>query len=320
MSAPSRSLAADPSGLPATAAPISEAAARLAGAALSPRTVRAYRLALAALDSWLAETGRQADDAAIADYLAARHDAGAAPATLGLAAAAVKATARLAGRPSPVGPETGRVLAGIRREGRGRGRGQARGLQWSEADTVAAVAANGGGRLAGLRDAALVALASDCLLRVSETVAVTVADIQPEADGSARLAVHHSKTDQEGEGAVLYIGPSVMRRIRAWQEAAGVHDGPLFRQVRRGGHVQPGALSDRSARAIIQARAAEAGIEGRVSGHSLRVGAAQSLAAAGAGLVEMQTAGRWQSPAMPAAYAKGQLAARGAVARLRHGA
>ena len=33
-------------------------------------------------------------------------------------------------------------------------------------------------------------------------------------------------------------------------------------------------------------------IEGRVSGHSLRVGGAQSLAAGGASLVEMQTAGR----------------------------
>ena len=42
-----------------------------------------------------------------------------------------------------------------------------------------------------------------------------------------------------------------------------------------------------------------AGIEGRVSGHSLRVGGAQSLAAAGASIVEMQTAGRWQSPSMP---------------------
>ena len=32
-------------------------------------------------------------------------------------------------------------------------------------------------------------------------------------------------------------------------------------------------------------RCAAAGVEGRVSGHSLRVGSAQSLAAAGAGLV-----------------------------------
>ena len=38
--------------------------------------------------------------------------------------------------------------------------------------------------------------------------------------------------------------------------------------------------------------AAAVGIEGRVSGHSLRVGGAQSLAAGGASIVEMQTAGR----------------------------
>ena len=46
---------------------------------------------------------------------------------------------------------------------------------------------------------------------------------------------------------------------------------------------------------------------------------AQSLAAGGASIVEMQTAGRWQSPAMPGHYARGQLAARGAVARVRYG-
>ena len=39
-----------------------------------------------------------------------------------------------------------------------------------------------------------------------------------------------------------------------------------------------------------------AGVSGRVSGHSLRVGSAQSLAADGAGLVELQEAGDWQAP------------------------
>ena len=38
--------------------------------------------------------------------------------------------------------------------------------------------------------------------------------------------------------------------------------------------------------------AAAAGVAGRVSGHSLRVGSAQSLVAAGAGLVELQGSGR----------------------------
>ena len=71
--------------------------------------------------------------------------------------AAVKACARLFCQPSPPGEKTARVLAGIRREGRG----QVKGLHWSAADTVAVVAANGGpGSLAGLRDAALEPLAS----------------------------------------------------------------------------------------------------------------------------------------------------------------
>ena len=73
-----------------------------------------------------------------------------------------------------------------------------------------------------------------------------------------------------------------------------------------------GRLGARSIRSIIAKRAAG------VAGHSLRVGSAQSLAAAGAGLVELQEAGDWQAPTMPAHYARHQLAARGAVAKLRY--
>ena len=55
-----------------------------------------------------------------------------------------------------------------------------------------------------------------------------------------------------------------------------------------------------------------------VSGHSLRVGSAQSLAAAGTSLVEMQQAGCWESPTMPGHYARAELASRGAVDRVRY--
>ena len=142
--------------------------------------------------------------------------------------------------------------------------------------------------VAGLRDAALLAVASDGLLRVSEVAALDVGDVQAEAAGSGRLLVGASKTDQEDRGAVLYLGALTVSRVNAWLAAAGHQDGPLFRRVRR------------------RSRAAAVGIEGRVSGHSLRVGGAQSLAAGGASIVEMQTAGRWQSPAMPGHYARGQ--------------
>ena len=93
-----------------------------------------------------------------------------------------------------------------------------------------------------------------------------------------------------------------MARVRAWLSAAGITGGPMFQRLDKAGRPR-GRLSTVSIRAIIQRRAAEA--EGRVSGHSLRVGGAQSLAAAGASIVEMQTAGRWQSPSMPSRYAQG---------------
>ena len=75
-----------------------------------------------------------------------------------------------------------------------------------------------------------------------------------------------------------------------------------------------------SLREIIKKRCDAVGIDPKeVSGHSLRIGGAQSLAEAGASLVEMQTAGRWTSPAMPGHYTKSQLADRGAVARIKYG-
>ena len=97
-------------------------------------------------------------------------------------------------------------------------------------------------------------------------------------------------------------------------------NGPLLTTVQppTSGATVTGRLGARSIRSIIAKRAA--GVAGRVSGHSLRVGSAQSLAAAGADLVELQEAGDWQAPTMPAHYARHQLAARGAVAKLRYSA
>ena len=105
--------------------PPSTTARRLVNASVSANTRRAYVGALRRLDAWLA--GLRLDDAALAAYLGALHDAGRAPASAAMVVAAASFRARLAGTtPPPAQTTTARVLAGYRRTAADRGRGQAR--------------------------------------------------------------------------------------------------------------------------------------------------------------------------------------------------
>ena len=218
-----------------------------------------------------------------------------------------------------VGEISTKTLAGIRREGKDRGRGQVDGLVRSDVERVCAFAEMDKS-IAGLRDSAMIRLMSDCLLRVSEVVAVNVDDVKDKT-----LLVKQSKTDQLGAGEMLYVTSDTRRVIRRYCKAGGIDAGPLFRSVQRGDHIQGGARGDkgkrdcrltaRSARRQIRYWSELAGVEGFISGHSLRVGSAVSLAQVGASVVDMQVAGRWKSSQMPAHYAKAEMAERGAVAR-----
>ena len=299
-----------------TAQTLSMPAAELARASLAPATIRAYRSALYAWDTF--RNDRAESDTLIAEYLTVRYEVGTSPATCTQIVGAIRFRVKHQGHADPIGPATQRVLAGIRRQGRDRGRGQMDGLRWHDADRVVRVAQSDH-TLAGLRDAAIIAVMSDALLRVSECVALNVEDFLHVKDGSARITVRWSKTDQEGRSSILYIGPTTATAVTTWLNAAQIDDGPLFRRVRRGDHLGTGRLTTRAIRNIVKQRTAATGISGRFSGHSLRIGSAQSLATAGASIVEMQIAGRWRDTSMPAHYARAQLAGTGAVARLRYG-
>ena len=287
------------------------AAADLLRASIAGNTRRAYEAALRGFEG----SGHPETDAGVAAYLTGLYESGRSAATATMAVAALRFRARLAGRPSPVGEAAQRVLAGFRRLASERGRGKVAGVLWEEADRAAQMA-EGTGKLAGLRDAAILAVASDALLRVAEIAALDVADVNLEEQ---TVLIRRSKTDQEGLGVTQFLGKPTVARVRAWVAGAGLTRGPLFRAVNKAGRVRCGPLTDKSIRQIIIRWGKAAGVDGRVSGHSLRVGGAQSLASAGASLVEMQLAGRWESPDMPGRYAQEQIAQQGAVARLRYG-
>ena len=289
---------------------ISTETASLIQSSVAPNTIEAYRRATQKLEAWL--DGQILTDGLLATYITGLHHQGKSPATIALVVAAVKWTASKS-RIDVVGEITQRTLAGIRREGKSRGRGQVEGIVWSEVDRVCAFAESDNS-IAGLRDAALIRLMSDCLLRVSEAVAVNCGDFKKNT-----LLIVSSKTDQEGCGEALYVGDSTLKLIRRYRSKAGIERGALFRRIRRGDNVTSERLTPTSARRIIKARAEAAGVNGFISGHSLRVGSAVSLAQAGASVVDMQTAGRWKDPKMPSHYAKSELAERGAIARFRYG-
>ncbi|MCY3837658.1 MAG: tyrosine-type recombinase/integrase [Gammaproteobacteria bacterium] len=294
---------------------------RLPETAYAAKTRRVYAGVLRALNEWL--DGRPATDALLARYLGVLFDRGRAPPSAVHLVAAVHYAAKECARAGlrstdPVGPATKERLERFHREGAERGTGQVRGISWKEAEAMC-LTAEAPDNLAGKRDAAIISCASDALLRVAEVSGLNVDDVTFLPDGTARIRIRRSKTDQRGRGAVQYVRPATADRLRRWMSAGRIGSGALFRAVDRWGHVSKRGLGPDSVRAAIKRRAKEAGIEGRVSGHSLRIGSAQELAERGTSLAELQKEGRWKDPSMPALYIRNQEASRGAVARLRGG-
>jgi site-specific recombinase XerD len=190
---------------------------------------------------------------------------------------------------------------------------------------------------AGARDAVLLLLGTDLGRRRSEYAAMNVGDVAGAGDGSGTMLIRRSKTDQSGEGRIKYLSAGAMGAIRTWLAIRqGVYESPLppeeplLASVDRFGRVG-GRLSDDGIRDVLlriarrglrrlQPELEDAAIESQVrglSGHSLRVGFAQDLTAAGEGLAAICQAADWSSPAMPTRYAEALAARSGAVARLR---
>ena len=181
-----------------------------------------------------------------------------------------------------MGHRTTGALAEIRGEGKRRGRKQTDGLTWDDVERIC-TAAESADTAAGLRDAAMISLMSDCLLRISEAVAVNVEDIK---EDGLRMQRGAGETAERGDSP--YICDSTRRLIDQYRRRADVDSGALFRRIRFQNHVTEERLGVKGAREAIRRRAAEAGVDGVISGHSLRVGSAVSLAEAGASVKEVQ--------------------------------
>ena len=293
---------------------LTQVAGNLTVAAYAPASQAVFRFELGKLAEHFPaqRTPDNLTDEDMARYISMLFDRGLSPPSAQKVITSVRFYAKYISGPCPIGPKTEAVMVGFRRAGADRGRGQATGASWERVERAAQLAEKEGIQR-GARDAALLSLGSDCLLRISELAAVLVSDIDLE---NLTLTIRRSKTDQEGEGAVLSISPRTAGRVRAWLECSALGAGALFRKTKTRYKESDRPLRPNHVAWIIKNRCLRAGVEG-MTGHSLRVGGAQTLAAAGLSLVDMQIAGRWSSPSMPALYARGQMAGKTALAQLQ---
>ena len=285
--------------------------------ALSANSERAMRSDMAIYAAWCAERGVPAvpaDPRTVAAFVDAMARLRA-PATVRRYVASIAAAHRAAGEGKVTRSEPVRLALKRMYRRRGRRQSQAEGVNGPLRERLLDATGDG---LIDARNRALLAVAYDTLLRRAELVALQVADIVEDSDGSATVLVRRTKADPEGRGASAYIAPDSMALVHEWLARSGVRAGRVFRSLSRGA-VGEGLDACYVARIFKRmARAAELPEEtvARISGHSTRVGAAQDMVAEGIGMSAIQNAGRWKSTAMVHRYGERLIARRSGAAQL----
>lgn len=132
--------------------------------------------------------------------------------------------------------------------------------------------------LVGIRDRALLLFAwSSGGRRRSEVAQADMRFLRRLAPGRFVYTLLHSKTNQSGRETPDQHKPvlgAAGAALEHWLTASGIQEGPIFRRIRKGGHLdaQGAGLSGAAVRLIVQQRCALAGVEGDFSAHSLRSG------------------------------------------------
>ena len=207
---------------------------------------------------------------------------------------------RMMGLPDPTRDEEVRLA--LRRAIRSRTKPpqQARGMSRAQLHDVLAVQPD---TPWGIRDSAILALGFEMLARRSELVALRDDDLDWRADGTLRVMIRRSKTDQAGLGRYVFTSRETARLVRRWIDWRGVDFEFLFCPIYQGQAVRRD-LNSVTVRRAIQKGAARAALacSGEFRGHSLRGGAAQELLGAGHDTVAIMRAGGWKSVAILARY------------------
>jgi len=171
---------------------------------------------------------------------------------------------------------------------------QAYGINRDLLDKMVAVTDNS---LRGIRDKAILLVAYDSLCRRSELVSLEAEDIQVNRkDKAFKLKLRRSKTDPGAYGKWLYLNSDSQKALREWLDQSKINSGRLFRAITLSGRIKE-SLNSAQINRIYKRLANKALIDTenvkKISGHSIRIGAAQDLLKEGKTFPEIMLKGRW---------------------------
>lgn len=268
--------------------------------AYSDLTLSGYRKDLEIFARWCAENGGDflpAEPKSIADFFNAQLET-CSYATIRRRASAIRFAHVLSDIPSPI--HHSEVYLAMRRAARTKGRRpkQVLGLTRDLLDKILAACPD---TLAGKRDAALLSLGYDTLCRSSELSWMRVEDLRLD---EARVYIPRSKSDPFGDGRFAKLSDSSIALLEGWLRKSALESGALFRSLHTGTLGQS-HLETSSIRRLLKVAARRANLpdEARLmSGHSMRVGAAQDLMKEGHNALAIMTAGGWKNYEVVARY------------------
>ncbi len=264
--------------------------------AYAPNTLRAYQ---ADMREFIAYCGKRdlcplpADPQEVASFLISTVSQGIKASTIQRKAASISAIHRFSGLSDPTKhPEVKLCIRKINRQ---------LGNRFDQAypvtkDVLKKLLSACGNDLRGLRDQALLHLAYDSMRRRAELVSFRVEDLVLEGESGACLLLRRSKTDQFGSGRWIHLSRETTQAITNWLKAAGIRDGYLLRGIIAKRTLLPDLGTGQVSR-IFKLLAKKANLDQNVvtgvSGHSMRVGAAQDLLREGASLPQIMVKGGW---------------------------
>lgn len=153
--------------------------------------------------------------------------------------------------------------------------------------------------LAGIRNKALLSLDYDFLARRSELVALRTTDLDFTKDGVLKGMIRKSKTDQYGRGRLVFGSERSAKLLRGWFRKKPKETEAVFCAINHGKCLDR-PICDRNVneiikKSVVKAKQCERPSDLEVSGHSLRVGAAQDLLIKGYDLAAIMRAGGWSN-------------------------